>query len=239
LPGGLDVAVSDEVVDGVDCAAALTVMVVRWLEPAVQSEQDACGTKHQAALCPNVDLPRKQPNAFFSGRLSVQLLLVRRPIGEMVFVTLAAIRENRGKLMVTDFVTYLSFDGRCEEAFKRYEKVFKGKIAMMMRHSDAPPGSGVPQNSETANRIMHARLEVGGRLLMGGDAPAHSSSRPQGFCVSVAVDDPAEAERIFSQLSESGAIVMPIAETFWAQRFGMVTDEFGTPWMVNCEKPIG
>ena len=158
----------------------------------------------------------------------------------MVFVaTLAATREKRGKLMVTDFVTYLSFDGRCEEAFKRYEKVFKGKIAMMMRHSDAPPGSGVPQNSETANRIMHARLEVGGRLLMGGDAPAHSSSRPQGFCVSVAVDDPAEAERIFSQLSESGAIVMPMTETFWAQRFGMVTDEFGTPWMVNCEKPIG
>ena len=158
----------------------------------------------------------------------------------MVFVaTLAATRENRGKLMVTDFVTYLSFDGRCEEAFKRYEKVFKGKIAMMMRHSDAPPGSGVPQNSETANRIMHARLEVGGHLLMGGDAPAHSSSRPQGFCVSVAVDDPAEAERIFSQLSESGAIVVPITETFWAQRFGMVTDEFGTPWMVNCEKPIG
>jgi PhnB protein len=177
---------------------------------------------------------------FFGGRLSVQLLLVRRPIGGMVFVaTLAATRENRGKLMVTDFVTYLSFDGRCEEAFKRYENVFKGKIAMMMRHADAPPGSGVPQNSETANRIMHARLEVGGRLLMGGDAPAHSSSRPQGFCVSVAVDDPAEAERIFSQLSESGAIVVPITETFWAQRFGMVTDEFGTPWMVNCEKPIG
>ena len=179
-------------------------------------------------------------NAFFWGRLSVQLLLVRRPIGEMVFVaTQAATRENRGKLMVTDFVTYLSFDGRCEEAFKRYEKVFKGKIAMMMRYSDAPPGSGVPQNSETANRIMHARLEVGGRSLMGGDAPAHSSSRPQGFCVSVAVGDPAEAERIFSQLSESGAIVMPITETFWAQRFGMVTDEFGTPWMVNCAKSIG
>jgi len=131
--------------------------------------------------------------------------------------------------MATDFVTYLSFDGRCEEAFKRYEKVFKGKILMMMRHSDAPFGSGVPQDSETANRIMHARLEVGGRLLMGADAPAHSSSKPQGFCV----------ERIFGQLSEGGAIVMPIGETFWAQRFGMVTDEFGTPWMVNCEKPIG
>jgi PhnB protein len=74
---------------------------------------------------------------------------------------------------------------------------------------------------------------------MGGDAPADSSSRPQGFCVSLAVDDPAEAERIFGQLSERGAIVMPIAETFLALRFGMVTDEFGTPWMVNCEKPIG
>jgi PhnB protein len=147
--------------------------------------------------------------------------------------------KMRGKSMVTDFVTYLSFDGRCEEAFKHYEKVFKGKILMMMRHSDAPPGSGVPQNPETASRIMHARLEVGGRLLMGGDAPPHNSSKPQGFCVSVAVDDPAEAERIFGQLSEGGAIVMPIAETFWALRFGMVTDQFGTPWMVNCEKPIG
>jgi PhnB protein len=156
----------------------------------------------------------------------------------MVFVaTLAATRENRGKLMVTDFVTYLA--SMADVRRQRYEKVFKGKIAMMMLHSDAPPGSGVPQNSETANRIMHARLEVGGRLLMGGDAPAHSSSRPQGFCVSVAVDDPAEAERIFSQLSEGGAIVMPITETFGARRFGMVTDEFGRPWMVNCEKPIG
>jgi PhnB protein len=70
--------------------------------------------------------------------------------------------------MVTDFVTYLSFDSRCEEAFKRYEKVFQGKIVMMMRHSGAPPNSGVPQNSETANRIMHARLEVGGPPLAHG-----------------------------------------------------------------------
>ncbi|MBV9559936.1 MAG: VOC family protein [Bradyrhizobium sp.] len=138
--------------------------------------------------------------------------------------------------MVTDFVTYLSFDGKCEEAFKHYEKVFRGKILMMMRHSDAPKDSGVPQNPETANRIMHARLEAGGRLLMGSDAPNRGSSKPQGFCVSVGVDKPAEAERIFKELSEGGTVMMPIAETFWAQRFGMVTDRFGTPWMVNCEK---
>ena len=141
--------------------------------------------------------------------------------------------------MVTDFVTYLSFDGDCEEAFKRYEKVFRGKILMMMRHSDAPPGSGVPQNPEVANRIMHARLEAGGRLLMGGDAPMHGPAKPQGFCVCVAVGNPAEAERVFKELSEGGTVVMPIGETFWAQRFGMVTDRFGTPWMVNCEKQMG
>jgi PhnB protein len=135
-------------------------------------------------------------------------------------------------------VTYLSFDGNCEEAFKRYEQVFHGKILMMMRHSDAPPGSGVPQNPEVANRIMHARLQAGGRLLMGGDAPKGGPAKPQGFCVSVAVDDPVEAERIFKELSQGGTVNMPIEETFWARRFGMVTDRFGTPWMVNCEKQM-
>jgi uncharacterized glyoxalase superfamily protein PhnB len=73
--------------------------------------------------------------------------------------------------MATDLATYLSFDGQCETAFKHYEKVLRGKILMMMRHADAPAGSGVPQNPETANRIMHARLKVGDCLLMGGDAP--------------------------------------------------------------------
>ncbi|HUZ67183.1 MAG TPA: VOC family protein [Beijerinckiaceae bacterium] len=137
--------------------------------------------------------------------------------------------------MASEFVTYLGFDGRCEEAFKRYEKVFGGKIVMMMRYADAPPGS-IPQNPEAANRIMHARLEAGGRMLMGGDSPMQGSSKPQGFCVCVSTDNPSEAERIFGDLSEGGSVTMPIGETFWAQRFGMVTDTFGTPWMVNCEK---
>ena len=138
--------------------------------------------------------------------------------------------------MTTDLVTYLSFDGQCEAAFKHYEKVLRGRILMMMRHADAPPGTGVPQTPETAERIMHARLKVGERLLMGGDAPPQYASTPQGFCVSIQVDDPAEAERVFGELAEGGVIRMPIGETFWARRFGMLVDKFGTPWMVNCEK---
>jgi|SRR5579871_4699464 len=138
--------------------------------------------------------------------------------------------------MATEFTPYLGFDGRCEEAFQRYEKIFGGKILAMMRHSDAPAGSGVPQTPDVANRIMHARLQVGDRLLMGGDAP--NGQRASGFCVSVTVDDPAEADRIFAALAEGGATTMPIGETFWAHRFGMVTDAFGIPWMVNCEKPM-
>ncbi|HUK60340.1 MAG TPA: VOC family protein [Stellaceae bacterium] len=136
--------------------------------------------------------------------------------------------------MATDLTPYLGFDGQCEEAFKRYEKVLGGKILAMMRYSEAPPGSGVPQNPDTANRIMHARLKVGDRTLMGGDGP--QGRQPQGFCVAITLDEPGEADRIFKALAEGGTVSMPIGETFWAHRFGMLTDKFGIPWMVNCEK---
>jgi PhnB protein len=137
--------------------------------------------------------------------------------------------------MSTDLVTYLAFDGKCEEAFKFYEKVLPGKILMMLRISDAPPE--VPRTPGSENHIMHARLQVGERLLMGGDAPQHIPfSQPTGFCSNIMVDDPAEADRVFSALSDGGKVTMPIMETFWAHRFGMLVDKFGVPWMVNCEK---
>ena len=138
--------------------------------------------------------------------------------------------------MTTDLVTYLSFDGQCEAAFRFYEEVLRGKILMMMRYADAPAGAGSPQTPDMANRIMHARLKVGDRLLMGGDAPKQFASTSQGFCVSVIVDDPTDADRIFHALAEDGTVRMPISETFWARRFGMLIDRFGIPWMVNCEK---
>jgi PhnB protein len=138
--------------------------------------------------------------------------------------------------MATELTMYLSFDGKCEEAFKFYEKVLGGELLMMMRLGDAPPE--VPRTPETANRVMHARLKVGEYQLMGGDAPQPHFSKPQGFCANIMVDTPAEAERIFRELSDGGKVQMPIGETFWARRFGMLIDKYGIPWMVNCEKPM-
>lgn len=136
-----------------------------------------------------------------------------------------------------DLVTYLAFDGDCEAAFKHYAKVLRGEILMMMRGADMPPEVAI--SPEAAKRIMHARLKVGDRLLMGGDAHVGSAAKPQGFCAHIMIEDPIEAERIYRELGEGGTSTMPLHETFWARRFGMLTDRFGVPWMVNCEKPMG
>jgi PhnB protein len=131
--------------------------------------------------------------------------------------------------------TYLTFNGRCEEAFRYYEKQLGGKIEAMLAHEGTPAEEHVPP--EWHKKIMHAALRVGDAMLMGSDAPPQMFSQPQGFSVSVQVDDPAQAERIFNALSNGGTVRMPIQETFWAQRFGMLVDKFGIPWMINCAKP--
>ena len=129
---------------------------------------------------------------------------------------------------------YLNFNGQCEEAFTFYAQVLGGKIEAMMPHEGTPAAEHVPL--EWRKSIMHARLSVGDNVLMGSDAPPPHQAKPQGFYVSVNVTKPAEAERIFDKLAERGTVNMPIQETFWAARFGMLVDRFGTPWMVNCEK---
>src|ERR1700675_108708 len=130
---------------------------------------------------------------------------------------------------------YLSFDGKCETAFKFYEKVLGGKVLMMMKDGESPMAAQTPP--ESRDKIMHARLAVGDKLLMGSDAPAQMYEPMKGIQVTLGVDQPAEADRIFSALTENGSVRMPIQETFWAQRFGMLVDQFGTPWMINCERP--
>jgi PhnB protein len=129
---------------------------------------------------------------------------------------------------------YLSFKGNCEEAFQFYAKCFGGKIEAMIPHEGTPAETNVP--AEWRKKIMHARMTIGDSLLMGGDPPPSHYHQPHGFCINIALKDPAEAERIFKTLAEGGLITMPIGETFWAQRFGMCSDRFGIPWMINVER---
>jgi len=128
---------------------------------------------------------------------------------------------------------YLTFDGNCEEAFKFYEKCLRGKIEAMMSHAGTPAEEFVP--SESRDKIMHARLVVGDAVLMASDALPGHYKKPEGITVSLQIEDPSEAERIFTELAENGTVNMPIQQTFWAARFGMLVDQFGIPWMVNCE----
>jgi PhnB protein len=129
---------------------------------------------------------------------------------------------------------YLTFNGRCEAAFKFYQQVLGGKIEAMMPHEGTPAAGHVPP--EWRSKIMHARLVVGDTVLMGSDAPPAHQQDMQGFSVNIGIDKPADAERVFHALAEKGTVRMPIQETFWAARFGMLVDQFGTPWMINCEK---
>ena len=128
---------------------------------------------------------------------------------------------------------YLLFNGNCADAFKFYEKCLGGKIVTMMTHEGTPAAEQVPANWR--EKIIHARMTVGDQVLMGSDAPPDRYAPMKGFGVSFAVDSPADAERIFKALSEKGAGGMPMQQTFFAVRFGMVVDQFGTPWMVTCE----
>ena len=89
---------------------------------------------------------------------------------------------------------------------------------------------------EWRKKILHARLVVDGQVLMGSDAPPEHYEQPKGFSVTINLNSPAEAERIFHALAENGTVKMPIQQTFWAVRFGMLVDRFGIPWMINCEK---
>jgi PhnB protein len=130
---------------------------------------------------------------------------------------------------------YLAFNGQCEMAFKFYERCLGGKIVAMIPYGGTPSAQYVP--ADHRGKIMHARLVVGTQVLMGGDAhPGHPYEGVKGCSVAVQVDTPDEAERLFNALAENGTIVMPLEQTFWAVRFGMLTDQFGVPWMINCEK---
>jgi PhnB protein len=128
---------------------------------------------------------------------------------------------------------YLNFPGTCEEAFKFYEATFGAKIVMTMTFGNSPMEAMVP--AEWKGKVMHATMMVGDRPVHGSDAPPERYQKPQGISISLSLNDPAEAERIFKALETGGSVAMPLQQTFWAKRFGIVTDKFGIPWMLNCE----
>lgn len=126
---------------------------------------------------------------------------------------------------------YLTFNGKCEAAFKFYEQALGGKITFKMTWGEAPPAEQFP--TELHNLIMHMTLAIGDDVLMGADAPSEHYKQPQGINVSLHLKDVDEGNRIFNALAEGGTIVMPFAKTFWSPGFGMCTDQFDIPWMVN------
>jgi len=131
--------------------------------------------------------------------------------------------------------TYLNYGGNCEEAFKYYETHLGGRITMLMRHGEQPDATQVP--SGWANAVLHARMNLGGTELLGADIPPDRFRPIRSAYLSLTVDSDHEADRVFALLSEGGQIFMPMQETFYATRFAMLRDRFGTSWMLLHPKP--
>jgi PhnB protein len=129
-------------------------------------------------------------------------------------------------------IPYLNFAGNCGEAFDFYRDVLGGEILSRFTYGESPMAVDMPPESHA--QIMHTHLQSGGATLMGADGPPPHPQAGQGSFVNIAVDSADEAERIWKALSEGAEVRMPLQETFWARRFGMLVDRFGKPWMVNC-----
>jgi PhnB protein len=129
---------------------------------------------------------------------------------------------------------YLFFDGRCDEALEFYKKVLDAKVDMLMRFKDAPDQSMVSPGSH--DKVMHSAVRIGDTQLLMSDGRCQGKPSFQGFSLTITAPDAAEGERRFNALAEGGQVQMPLAETFFASRFGMVADKFGVGWMILVEK---
>ena len=127
--------------------------------------------------------------------------------------------------------TYLFFDGTCADAMRFYERTLGGKLSLMT-HAESPMAAETPPGS--ANRILHARLDFDGGMLMASDSMVGQPYEGmKGFSLSLIYPTEAEGRRMFDALAQGGHVIMPMQKTFWSEGFGMLVDRFGTPWMVN------
>ena len=126
--------------------------------------------------------------------------------------------------------TYLNYGGNCEQAFRFYEEHLGGKVTMLMRHGEQPNvGSVAP---EWKNAVLHARITLGGTELFGADIPPDRFQPIRSAYLSLSVNSVEEAERVYDLLTDGGQIFMKMEETFFASRFAMLRDRFGTSWMI-------
>jgi PhnB protein len=127
---------------------------------------------------------------------------------------------------------YLTFSGNCADAMRFYERTLNGKLEMLMTHAESPMAAQAPPGS--ADRIMHARLVIDGRVLMASDSMVGQPYEGmKGFSLSLIYPTVADAQRVFDALAKGGQVHMPLQKMFWAEAFGMLVDRFGTPWMIN------
>ena len=131
--------------------------------------------------------------------------------------------------------TYLNYGGNCAQAFRFYEEHLGGKITMMMTHGESPEPTNVPP--EWLKAVLHARIILGETELFGADVPPERFQPMRSAYLSLSVTSIEEAERIHALLADGGQIFMPMQETFFAFRFSMLRDKFGTSWMIIHERP--
>ena len=132
---------------------------------------------------------------------------------------------------------YLNFDGRCEEALEFYRRALDAKIEMLMRFKESPdPGMVSPGSEE---KVMHSSFRVGDAIVLASDGRCQGNTNFQGISLTLSVADAAEAEKRFGALADGGQVQMPLTETFFSPRFGMVADRFGVSWMVLVEHQQG
>lgn len=131
--------------------------------------------------------------------------------------------------------TYLNYGGNCAQALRFYEQHLGGKITMLMTHGEGPDQDQVPPGWKDA--VLHARMSIGGTELLAADVPPDRFQPMRSAYLSLSLDSTEEAERVYALLSDNGQIFMPMQETFFAFRFAMLRDRFGTSWMLLHERP--
>jgi PhnB protein len=132
---------------------------------------------------------------------------------------------------------YLMFEGRCEEAAKFYEKALGAKIEKLVRFKDSPDPGMCPSSEE--NKVMHMSLRIGDQTVLASDGQCGGKPTFQGFSLSINVPNEAEAQRLFTALSNGGQVQMPLTKTFFSPAFGMLADRFGVSWMIHMERKVG